>query len=219
MIPYDVAIGLAVLLGVFFSVIIHELAHAAAALWFGDDTAKRLGRLTLDPLVHIDPIMSVIVPLVLYVSSNGLFTFGAAKPVPIDPRRLRNPRHDMMWIALAGPVSNVLIAAALVLTINVMPSLDAMDANLARGVWSILERLILINLFLAAFNLMPVPPLDGSKVLAAYLPDRVADSYLSIGDRQGILLVMLLCLTGVTRVLVGPVTAVAEWLIRHLVFI
>lgn len=188
--------------------VVHEFAHALSALWFGDDTARVMGRLTLDPIVHVDPIMTVLVPLVTYFGSNGTWAFGGARPVPIDPRRLRNPAHDMMWIAAAGPLSNVLIAMVLVGCLNVIPTVDGFSESLARGLFEILGKLAIVNLFLAAFNLLPIPPLDGSKILAAFLPPRIALGYLGVGSHQGLFLVLLLSVAGGLRFLQAPVLSV-----------
>src|SRR5262245_36662250 len=106
------AIGLLVFLGFIFSIVVHECAHAIVASWCGDDTARLLGRITLNPVPHIDPFMSVIVPLMLLVASRGQYAFGGAKPVPVNVLRLRHPRRDMMWVAIAGPISNLLLAVA-----------------------------------------------------------------------------------------------------------
>ena len=208
MIPAEYAIVAIIFIGLFMSVVIHEVAHAVAALWFGDDTAQRMGRITLDPLPHIDPFMTIILPALLLWTTGGKVAFGGAKPVPVNPLRLRNPKHDMMWIAAAGPISNVLIAIVLAISLNVWPLLSHWDRDFAVSAVIILQRLSFINLLLAAFNMLPVPPLDGSKVLAAFLPDRTAESYLQMGQRFGLILVMLLVFSGSISQMLAPVSQV-----------
>ena len=150
-----------------FSVVIHEVAHGEAAYRLGDDTAHRLGRLTLNPLAHIDPFGSVILPLLLALPllfGQTPMIVGWAKPVPYDPRRLKRPQRDAGLIALAGPTTNILIAI-------VFAGLEGISrGNAALG--TAFDYVIVINLTLAIFNMVPIPPLDGSKVLAAILPPR-----------------------------------------------
>src|SRR5512145_1794658 len=110
MLTVDQATGLLVFIGFIFSIVVHECAHAIVASWCGDDTSRLLGRITLNPIPHIDPFMSVVLPLMLLMASGWQIAFGGAKPVPVNYFRLRQPRRDMMWVALAGPVSNVLLA-------------------------------------------------------------------------------------------------------------
>jgi Zn-dependent protease len=159
-----------------FSAIIHEVAHGLVADRLGDPTARLLGRLTLNPIPHIDPLMSVLLPLILILSGSPII-FGAAKPVPVDTFNLRDGRRDMALVALAGPLSNVLIAvvAALVYKLLVFAPVDPL-------IGSIVIRIVQLNLLLAIFNLIPIPPLDGSKVFSLVLSDRDARAYLSLGS-------------------------------------
>lgn len=158
---------LAVLL---FSVMIHEIAHGVVALRLGDTTARDQGRLTLNPLVHIDPFGSIILPVLLFISSGGAFVFGWAKPVPYDPRFLTNPKRGAGLIALAGPVSNLVVAIVLGLFLRFFSPL-LLDVGLGMMI-QLMSLIVFINILLAVFNLVPLPPLDGSKVLYALLPDR-----------------------------------------------
>ena len=153
-----------------FSIIIHEVSHGYTAEILGDDTARVMGRLTLNPIVHLDPIGSVILPLILIlmsvITSGPLILFGWAKPVPYNPLNLKDPKLGSFYIALAGPLSNILIAVifGLLLRFNIV------DINANLGL--LFALIIFLNLMLAIFNLLPIPPLDGSKVLFGILPDR-----------------------------------------------
>ncbi len=150
------------------SVMVHEVAHGLAALWQGDRTAQYQGRLTLNPLKHIDPVGSVIVPLLLAILPGSLM-FGWAKPVPYNPYNLKNGRTSEFIVAFAGPLSNILIALLGAFTIRTF-GMSLPDATL-----SILSITILMNLVLALFNLVPLPPLDGSKILANILPYQASE--------------------------------------------
>lgn len=170
-----------------YSVILHEIAHGWLADQLGDPTARLNKRLTLNPLPHIDPWMSILFPLVLMLTGSPII-FGSAKPVPIDAYNLRSPRKDMGLIGLSGPVTNLLIAIFLSLIVRILP------------VWSIPTWLasgivfgIQINVILAIFNLFPLPPLDGGRVLSAILPDRYADALDSL-ERYGLFIIIFLLL-------------------------
>jgi Zn-dependent protease len=179
-----VALVLAVLVP---SVMLHEIAHGWVAERFGDDTARRAGRLTLNPLAHVDPVGTVILPLVLSLSGAGVF--GWAKPVPVSPRRLRNPRSHSLWVGLAGPGTNVVIAVAAALLYR------------SHGQeW--LFWLGAINVILAVFNLLPIPPLDGSAVVERVLPLRWWPAWLRIRQwGMGVVLLLVLVVPGaLTRV-------------------
>jgi Zn-dependent protease len=157
-----------------FAIIIHEVAHGWMALRFGDPTARDAGRLTLNPLPHIDPIGTIVVPLLLFLSNTG-FLFGWAKPVPVNPYNLRNPREQLMWVSAAGPGANMLAAFACGTIIRV---LSLMSGGLQTGspVLAVTATMMMYgmwwNLVLACFNLIPIPPLDGSKILMRFLPPR-----------------------------------------------
>lgn len=157
-------------LPVLIAITFHEAAHGWAALKLGDDTAKRLGRVTFNPLKHVDPIGTVAVPGLLLVL-GAPFLFGWAKPVPVNFRRLLNPRRDMILVAAAGPGVNILLAFVSALLLHTIEYLPAYAA-----VWSVemLQRSILINLILAVFNMMPVPPLDGGRIAVGLLPRPLA---------------------------------------------
>src|SRR5436305_8457266 len=149
----------------------HEYAHAAAAYRQGDDTAFMLGRLTLNPLKHIDPLMTVIVPVMLWYASHGTFTFGAAKPVPVNPRNYRNYRRGDIIVSLAGIATNILIALActiVILLLGLAGRADALEPS-AGILQAMMVTGVRINMLLAAFNLLPIPPLDGSQVIKHFL--------------------------------------------------
>ncbi len=162
-------IGFAILI---YSIILHEIAHGFMADRLGDPTAKLSGRLTLNPIPHIDVVMSIILPLILYITTHGQFVFGAAKPVPIDPFNLREGRKDMGLVGLAGPGMNLVLALLATLLFKIIFLLPLTELSVF--FLSILELTVRINLILAALNLIPIPPLDGSRILAAIVPKGVA---------------------------------------------
>lgn len=181
------------------SLTIHEAAHAWTADRLGDPTARMLGRVSLNPIVHIDPIGTILLPLVAAIS--GLPIIGWAKPVPVNISRLRHHRRDFMLVAAAGPVSNLAQAAIVALVVRLLAGADA-----ERGVlMAILVAAVQINLLLAFFNLVPVPPLDGGNVLAGLLPESAAA--LLDGLRQyGFILLYALMLSGILTQLIRPPT-------------
>ncbi len=150
-----------VILVVFYSIIIHELSHAVVSLWLGDDTAKRAGRISLNPLKHIDWFGTVILPLLMYFTAGVIW--GYAKPVPLNPYNYRNIKQGIGLSALAGPASNILIAILFALFYHLSPN--------NQFIAYICQMVVFFNLLLAFFNLIPIPPLDGSKVLGMALPD------------------------------------------------
>lgn len=183
-------------LPVLFSITAHEAAHGYAARHFGDNTAYMLGRITLNPVKHIDPIGTILMPLLLYFSTSGAFVFGYAKPVPVDFGKLRHPKRDMVWVALAGPASNFVQAIAWALLLLALLALDVAEPfflQMARAG-------ILVNLVMWAFNLFPLPPLDGGRVLAGLLPMRQA-LWLSRIEPYGFFIVLALVLAGVVGAL------------------
>jgi Zn-dependent protease len=171
------------------SVILHEVSHGWVALLFGDDTAKRAGRLTLNPVAHVDPFGTIILPLILILTTHS--AFGYAKPVPVNPRQLRNPRDQSVVVSLAGPAVNVVLAvlAALVLRRIGLPTSFVSGPLLNQVVF----EFGLVNAVLAAFNLIPLPPLDGSAVIERVLPRAWWPKYLQLRQYSfGILLILVL---------------------------
>lgn len=180
-------------LPVIFAITVHEAAHGYVARHFGDNTAEVMGRVTLNPFKHIDPVGTILMPLLLYFATSGAFLFGYAKPVPVNFNRLRHPKRDMIWVALAGPVSNFIQAIlwALLLVAFVGSGLnEAFFIKMAQGG-------VLVNLVMWAFNLFPLPPLDGGRVLAGLLPSGRAQYFLARIEPFGFFIVMGLVIAGV----------------------
>ena len=187
----DIVIWVIILL---FSASFHELAHGWVAYRCGDNTAKEQGRLTLNPLAHICPFNSVLLPTILYLVSGGRFIFGGAKPVPIDPSRLNNPERDMALSAAAGPISNMLIIiGAIFVLIALKPIIAIQDFEEAIAVSivvRVLLNIILLNAVLGLFNLFPIPPLDGSRIIRYFMPF-LREAFDSL-DQFGLVLLILL---------------------------
>jgi Zn-dependent protease len=200
-----------------FSVVAHEYAHGAAAFRQGDDTAYALGRLTFNPLPHIDPWMSVLMPALLWFLSKGSFTFGAAKPVPVNPRRFRNYRRGDVIVSSAGVITNFAIAlgcAVLFVLIGLAAPVLSSALPLADTAQRMMVLGIQLNLFLCFFNLIPIPPLDGSRLFYHLLPPVWGARYRSF-DRFGFLLVLALVMLapGLLSVLLIPVSIVGSHLL------
>ncbi|MBP6395431.1 MAG: site-2 protease family protein [Giesbergeria sp.] len=179
-------------LPVLFAITVHEAAHGYAARYYGDHTAERLGRITLNPIKHIDPVGTIVMPLVLYIATSGAFLFGYAKPVPVNFGNLRNPKRDMIWVALAGPASNFFQAVfwKLLLIVLVVSGVEEpFFVEMAQGG-------VLVNLVMWAFNLFPLPPLDGGRILVGLLPWKQAH-FVSRLEPYGFFIVMALVLAGV----------------------
>jgi len=170
---------------VIIAITFHEAAHGYVALHFGDSTAKDEGRVTLNPLKHVDPFGTILLPALLYFTAG--FLFGYAKPVPVKFGQLRNPRWDMIWVAIAGPAMNIALAivSAILLRIALTQGLTAESPFV-----QVLMSSVQLNAILAVFNMLPLPPLDGSKVVAPFLPIQLARPYLAF-ERFGMLILLL----------------------------
>ncbi|MGE5300125.1 MAG: site-2 protease family protein, partial [Acidobacteriota bacterium] len=170
-------------LPILIAITFHEVSHGLVAYRLGDPTAKMLGRLTLNPIAHIDIFGTIILPLMLIVLTNGRFVFGYAKPVPINPMNFKNPRKGMAISAAAGPVTNMLLASASFLiwkgVLNPLASLspETFSEAVLRPLAMIMQSSIVVNVVLAVFNMIPIPPLDGGRVLTGLLPSKQAMSF------------------------------------------
>ncbi|MBV6306596.1 site-2 protease family protein [Candidimonas humi] len=201
-------------LPVLFGITLHEAAHGYVARLFGDPTAYLAGRVSVNPVRHIDPIGTIVVPLVLLFSTKLLggagLLFGWAKPVPVDWGRLRNPKRDMLWVALAGPASNLIMAVIWAVGLRLLAEGGATQDNF----WvQMTVAGIQINLVLMALNLLPLPPLDGGRIVFSLLPARMAWQYSRI-EPYGMLIIILLMITGALWVFLQPLLALGQAIIR-----
>ena len=201
-----------------FALVAHEYAHGWAAYRQGDDTAYKLGRLTLNPLPHIDPVLTIIMPAMLWFLSKGTFTFGGARPVPVVTRNFRNFRRGDLIVSAAGIATNLVLAVACTALFAVVGEIHVLTGGLATSTIDMLQRMLVwgieLNLVLAFFNLIPIPPLDGSRLLYHFLPPALGAQYRAL-DRFGFLLVMVLIyfFRGAITWLMTP----AYWALIHLV--
>lgn len=198
---------------VLFAITLHEAAHGYVARHFGDPTAWQLGRVTLNPIKHIDPLGTIAMPLLLYFATAGAFLFGYAKPVPVNFGRLRNPKRDMIWVALAGPGSNLLQAIGWVLLVYVLLAM-----GVSERFWLDMGRAgVTVNLVMFAFNLFPLPPLDGGRILVGLLPWKQAVAVSRV-EPYGFFIVLALVVTGLVgtywlRPLMNLTGGAIEWLL------
>jgi Zn-dependent protease len=185
------------------AVTIHEAAHAMVAHYFGDSTAKMLGRLSLNPMKHIDPLGTIIFPLTMAVLTQFHFIFGWAKPVPINQNQLKNPRRDMIFVALAGPMSNIIMAFLWALCWKLSLHWNVQTSKIALFLLFTAQAGIVFNIILAILNLIPLPPLDGSRVVSNLLSPKYAITYDKI-EPFGYLILIVLLFTGVLNVIIAP---------------
>ena len=206
----DIGQLLVILPVLLLSLTIHETAHAVTADWYGDPTARRLGRISLNPAVHVDPVGTVILPLIGILA--GGFVFGWAKPVPVNPANLQRPRQDFLVIAAAGPASNIALAvgASWLLASVGLEAAEGWAGAVATFAFAMLQ----LNLLLAVFNMIPVPPLDGGNVLAGLLPEWLAEPYDRLVRPYGFLILLVLMATGWLYRLIGPpMSLLMGWLL------
>ncbi|MDC0357436.1 site-2 protease family protein [Oligoflexia bacterium] len=190
----------------FIAMVLHEIAHALAAEKCGDQTARNMGRVTLNPIKHIDPVMTIALPALLIFSGSPII-FGGAKPVPVNPAFFKNPKSNMGFVAAAGPVTNVIIAAisfllfVIVMQLGVLTILPHLVAQLVYG-WLLYS--IIINIVLCLFNLLPVPPLDGGRIAVSLLPMRGAQALARL-EPYGLIIIVALLYFGIVEAFLGPV--------------
>jgi Zn-dependent protease len=202
---------------VLVAVIFHEVSHGYVANWLGDDTARRAGRLTLNPFPHIDPIGSVALPLLLLVTQAG-FLFGWAKPVPVNFAQLHQPKRDMVLVAAAGPLTNLALAVASALVFRALAvdgsyDNEALFAGVVYPVAMMAHRSVLMNVFLGVFNMIPIPPLDGGRVLTGLLPLELARRFARI-EPFGFLILLLLLMSQTLGLLIRrPIQALLDVLL------
>jgi Zn-dependent protease len=195
-------------LPVVFAITVHEVAHGWVAKKYGDNTASMLGRLTLNPIKHIDLVGSIIVPGLLLMTGTN-FVFGWAKPVPVDPRHFKNPRADMAVVALAGPVSNIIMAIIWALLVRIGFIIGTSSEIFASLLIHMGSAGISINLMLALLNLLPIPPLDGSRILSWLLPGRLAWYYSQL-ERYGFIILLILLYNNWLSVILAYPLFIAE---------
>ncbi|OIJ40667.1 MULTISPECIES: site-2 protease family protein [Massilia] len=197
-------------LPVLFAITLHEAAHAYAAKYFGDNTAYSQGRMSLNPLVHVDIWGTIVIPIMMYLFTP--FVFGYAKPVPVEFGRLRNPKRDMAWVALAGPIANLIMAALWLLFAALLVFFGVSEAFPRR----MAEAGILTNLLIMAFNLLPIPPLDGGRVLTSMLPNSLAWKFARI-EPYGFFIVLGLVFLQLVGYWVVPVMQLGRWIVDLMV--
>ncbi len=210
--------GIISLFVVLFAITIHEASHGWAALKMGDPTAYQMGRITLNPIRHIDPVGTILLPLILIIM--GAPPFGWAKPVPVNPLNLKDPRKDNLIISIAGPLSNISVAIIAFIIIKILLNLDpglysgrGGFTNLLSPIIQIVYLTIVINVILAIFNLIPIPPLDGSGVVMGLISEQAADKYEQIRP-YGFFILILLIMTGVIGRILGVVLRIVDSFIR-----
>lgn len=192
-------------LPVIFAITLHEAAHAYAARFFGDTTAYSQGRMSLNPLVHIDPFGTILVPVLMYFASGGAFLFGYAKPVPVNFGQLRHPKRDMAWVSLAGPAANFLMALLWMIFALLLADFSVSESFF----YQMAKAGILTNLVMFAFNLFPVPPLDGGRIVVSLLPHKLAYKFAQI-EPYGFFIVMGLMVLQVMKFWLIPIIVVAQ---------
>ncbi len=210
--------GIISLFVVLFAITIHEASHGWAALKMGDPTAYHMGRITLNPIRHIDPVGTILLPVILIIM--GAPPFGWAKPVPVNPLNLKDPRKDNLIISIAGPLSNISVAVVAFIILKILLNLDPSlfygrsgFNNLLSPIIQIVYLTIVINVILAIFNLIPIPPLDGSGVVMGLISEEAAEKYEQIRP-YGFFILILLIMTGVIGRILGVVLRIVDSFIR-----
>lgn len=200
-------------LPVIFAITLHEAAHGYAARYFGDPTAWQLGRISLNPIRHIDLVGTIIIPVTILLFSGGAFLFGYAKPVPVDFSRLRNPKKDMLWVAVAGPAANLFMALCWGLMLKIA---WVMPSNIFTLPLSEMSKVgIIINCVLMVLNLLPLPPLDGGRIAVSLLPHNLAWRFAQL-ERWGFPILLLLLFTGVLGEIMHPMISFVARIIESI---
>jgi len=206
-----------VALPIVFAITLHEAAHGYVARHFGDQTAAMLGRISLNPLRHIDPVGTIAVPLVIYFSSAMLggsgIIFGWAKPVPVNFRALRHPKRDMLWVAAAGPGANLVMALAWALLYKF--AMETPQNLFTAAMLTMAAAGVTVNVVLMVLNLLPILPLDGGRIAVSLLPDKLAATYARL-EPYGFPILLLLLFTNVLGVILGPAVNLSEHVIGNL---
>lgn len=198
-------------LPVLFAVTLHEAAHAYAARYFGDNTAYSQGRMSLNPMVHIDPFGTILLPVLMYMATSGGFLFGYAKPVPVNFGQLRKPKRDMAWVALAGPGANFVMAIAWMVALIVLRYAGVQEEFFLR----MADAGVISNLMMFAFNLIPVPPLDGGRIAISLLPNKLAYKYAQL-EPYGMIIVLVLMFLQVLKFWMIPLLSLGIYLVSLL---
>lgn len=200
------------------SIVLHEMAHGFVAWLFGDQTAKRQGRITFNPIPHIDPIWTIVIPIVAFFLSRGTFIIGGAKPVPVNPLNYRRPILGDICVSIAGVAVNFLIAVIMILLLNIV---HLFSVNLAGSLAAnVLLQVALLNLVLAMFNLIPIPPLDGSHLFKYLLPQELRPGYERLG-RTGagfFVLILVINLPGLWNTFSAVISGLSDFLLGNLIF-
>jgi len=200
-------------LPILFAITLHEAAHGYAARHFGDPTAWLAGRISLNPLQHIDLLGTIVIPALILIFSGGAFLFGYAKPVPVDFGRLRHPKRDMLWVAGAGPAANLVMALgwAFMLKLAWLMPLNSFTLPLSE-----MSKVgITINAVLMVLNLFPLPPLDGGRIAVSLLPNRLAWQFAQL-ERWGFPILLLLLFTGILGAVLNPFVGLVTWFIERI---
>lgn len=214
--PEKIALGLTSYIVLLLSLSVHESAHAWMALRMGDDTAARLGRITLNPLAHMDPFGTVLMPLLQIFGPSGIPFLAWAKPTPVQPRNFYKLDLGNILVAAAGPVSNVILALIFTAALFVAARMGIVT-TLQAPVFSFLLAGVSMNVLLAVFNLVPIPPLDGSKVASSLLPREMANAYDRVMEPFGYIILMILLISGLLWYVIGPVIGLIQDLLLGLV--
>lgn len=199
---------------IIFAITLHEAAHGLIASRLGDQTARLSGRLTLNPLKHIDPLGTVVLPLVML--ALGGIIFGWAKPVPVDWRNLRQPKRDMAWVAAAGPAANLIMMLLWAVLAKLVLNFEEVFQGFSMPMLYMARAGITINIVLMVLNLLPIPPLDGSRVLSSLLPARTAIKYNQI-EPYGLIIILLLFVTGILGKILWPAIAAIYNIVMSLI--